>query len=49
MRRAERHHLKENPLAQFIAGWRNTLREWRRAVSIIAVVVVSGLLGLAGY
>jgi hypothetical protein len=49
MRRAERHHLKENPLAQFIADWRNTLRGWGRAGSIVAVVVVLGLLGSAGY
>lgn len=49
MKRAERHHLKENPLARFIASRRNAIQEWRRAVAIVAVAIVLGGLGLAGY
>lgn len=49
MKRAERHHLKENPLARFISDWRNALQKWTRTIAGLAVFAVLGVLGLVGY
>ena len=49
MRREERHHLKENPLAVLVAQAQDTLRVGGRTLGVIAVVVVAGLLVIGGY
>ena len=49
MRREERHHLKENPLAVFLADLQETLSERGRAVAIVALMLILGAVSVVGY
>ena len=49
MRREERHHLKENPLAVLVAQVQDALRVGGRTLGVVAVVVVAGLLVIGAY
>lgn len=50
MRREERHHLKENPVARFITQFRGAMAGGGgRVIGGIAVAVVIGLIGVGSY
>ena len=49
MRREERHHLKENPLAILLAEFRGWLAESRRSVLLGGGIVLAALVAAGGY
>ena len=49
MRREERHHLKENPLAILLAEFRRWLAESRRSVLVGGGIVLAALVAVGGY
>lgn len=49
MRRSERHHLKENAFAVFIAGLRHQLEGAGPVLGIVAVIGLVGLMAFGGY
>ena len=49
MRREERHHLKENPLAILLAEFRGWLAESRRSVLVGGGIVLVALVAVGGY
>lgn len=49
MRREERHHLKENPLATGLAEFQVALYRHGRTLAVAVVLVLAGALGVGGY
>ena len=49
MKRIERHKLKENEFAKTVVHARQTLEQRKRDITVIALVVVVLLAGVAGY
>ncbi len=49
MRREERHHLKENPLATGLAEFQVVLYRHGRTLAVAVVLVLAGALGAGGY
>ena len=49
MRRSERHHLKENVVADTIIGLANHLNEWRRGLMVTCGVLLGILIFLGFY
>ena len=49
MRREERHHLKENPLAAGLAEFQVVLLRHGRKLAVAVVLVLAGALGAGGY
>lgn len=49
MKRAERHHLKENPLRQFVDGARETYESNKRETTVAAIVVAVVAVVSLGY
>ena len=49
MRREERHHLKENPLATGLAQFQYVLERHTRTIAAAVVLVLAGALGAGGY
>ena len=49
MRREERHHLKENPLAVFLTDLQASLSDRGRAIAIATGVLIVGAASVAGY
>ena len=49
MRREERHHLKENPLATGLAEFQVFLHRHGRTLAVAVVLVLAGALGAGGY
>ena len=49
MKRAERHHLKQNELMTTVASARETLSRYGRSIVIGLVIIAVVLLGIAGY
>ncbi len=49
MRREERHHLKENPLATGLAEFQVVLHRRGRTLAAAVVLVLAGTLGVGGY
>ena len=49
MRREERHHLKENPLATGLAEFQVVLLRHGRKLAVAVVLVLAGALGAGGY
>ncbi len=49
MRREERHHLKENPLAAGLAEFQVVLHRHGRKLAVAVALVLAGALGVGGY